>query len=108
MQNRAYSTLEIKTVQENSGRRLFSGIASTPSVDRSHDIVDPNGVEYKTPLPFLWQHSKDDPIGWITAVRKTSKGIEVDGEVAQIDEPGELQTRLTRAWQSLKSGLVKG
>ena len=52
--DRAYSLLEIKSVAP-AGRR-FSGIASTPEVDRGG--VDLAGATY-TPMPLLWQH---DPI----------------------------------------------
>ncbi len=104
--NRAYSLLEIKSVDEES--RKFSGIASTPSTDRVGDIVEPDGAEFKLPLPLLWQHDSRDPIGWIKKAKVNSKGIEVEGEVAKINEPGQLQGRLTRAWQMIKSGLVRG
>ena len=35
-------------------------------------------------------------------------GIEVDCEVASVDEPGKLKERLDEAWQSLKANLVAG
>jgi phage head maturation protease len=38
----------------------------------------------------------------------TDKGIEVQGEVASIEEDGPLKERLTTAWQMLKAGLVRG
>ena len=61
MQNRAYSKLEIKAVDES--RRVITGVATTPSVDRVGDIIDPLGVEFDNPLPFLWMHdiSLKDP-----------------------------------------------
>jgi HK97 family phage major capsid protein/HK97 family phage prohead protease len=104
--NRAYSILEIKSVDTKA--RKFSGIASTPSTDRVGDIVEPDGAQFKLPLPFLWQHNSKDPIGWITKATADSRGIQVEGEVAHFDEPGELQNRLTMAWQMLKAGLVRG
>jgi HK97 family phage prohead protease len=106
--DRAYSTLEIKTLSDGDGRRTFKGIASTPSTDRAGDIVDPKGAQFKLPMPFLWMHDSSDPIGWITAARVTEKGIEVDGEVATIEEEGPLKERLTTAWQMLRSKLVRG
>jgi HK97 family phage major capsid protein/HK97 family phage prohead protease len=102
----AYSFLEIKSVDIKA--RKFAGIASTPSTDRLGDIVEPEGAQFKLPLPFLWQHNTKDPIGWITQAKADSKGIKVEGEVAHFDEPGELQNRLTMAWQMLKAGLVRG
>jgi HK97 family phage prohead protease len=104
--NRAYSTLEIKSVNDTA--RKFTGIASTPSTDRVGDIVDPEGARFKLPLSLLWQHDHRDPIGWITQAKVTPKGIEVEGEVAKFDEPGDLQNRLTKAWQMIKARLVRG
>lgn len=108
MNQRAYSTLEIKAATEDGGKRRFSGIASTPQTDRMGDVVEPKGATFKLPIPLLWQHDSRDPIGWITAARITDKGIEVDAEVANIQEDGALKTRLTTAWQMIKSGLVRG
>jgi HK97 family phage prohead protease len=105
---RAYSTLVIKALSDEGGKRTFKGIASTPSTDRSGDIVEPKGAVFKLPMPFLWQHDSRDPIGWITSAKVTDKGIEVEGEVADVEEEGELKTRLTTAWQMLKSKLVRG
>lgn len=106
--NRAYATLAIKGTTESNGKRLFSGVASTPSTDRSGDIVEPKGAVFKLPIPLLWQHDSRQPIGWITSAKVTDKGIEVEGEVASIDEDGTLKSKLTEAWQMLKAKLVRG
>lgn len=106
--DRAYSTLEIKALSDSDGRRTFKGIASTPSTDRGGDIVEPDGAQFKLPMPFLWMHDSNDPIGWITAAKVTAKGIEVEGEVATIEEEGPLKERLATAWQMLKAKLVRG
>lgn len=92
----------------DGGKRRFSGIASTPSTDRMGDVVEPKGAKFKLPIPLLWQHDAKDPIGWITSAKVTDKGIEVEGEVASIDEDGELKARLSKAWQMLKAGIVRG
>ena len=105
---RAYSVMDIKAATVVGGKRLFSGIATTPTADRSGDIVEPGGAQFELPLPFLWQHNASEPVGWITAAKVSSKGIEVEGEVAMIEEPGKLQDRVNEAWQSMKSKLVRG
>ena len=105
--NRAYSTLEIKAA-EDGAKRTFTGIASTVTPDRSGDIVEPKGAQFKLPIPLLWQHDSRDPIGWITSAKITDKGIEIEGEVADVEEDGPLKTRLAMAWQMLKSKLVRG
>lgn len=110
MNQRAYSTLEIKAATEDGGKRRFSGIASTPETDRMGDIVEPKGAEFKLPLPLLWQHDSRNPIGWITKARVTDAGIEVEGEVASmVDDPeSDLGKQLKTYWQYIKSGLVRG
>lgn len=105
---RAYCTFEIKAVAETNGKRTFTGIASTPSTDLMDDIVVPTGAKFSLPLPLLWQHDSDDPVGWVTAARVTAKGIEVDCEVHDEQEPGALKDCLDTYWQMLKAKLVRG
>lgn len=104
----AYSVLEIKSMDEEGGKRTFKGIATTPTPDRVGDIVEPKGAEFKLPVPLLWQHNAREPIGWVRAARVTDKGIEVECEIASVDEPGTLKDRLDEAWQSMKAKLVGG
>lgn len=104
----AYSQLEIKAVDESGGARKFTGIATTPTPDRAGDIVEPKGAEFNLPIPLLWQHDSRQPIGWVRAARVTAKGIEVDCEMAAVEEAGTLKDRLDEAWQSLKAKLVGG
>ncbi|NTT99429.1 phage major capsid protein [Pseudomonas aeruginosa] len=104
--NRAYSTLEVKALDDE--KRVITGIASTPSPDRMQDVVEPKGAQFKLPIPFLWQHNHDEPIGHVTEAKVTQKGIEVSVQLTQVEEPGKLKDRLDEAWQSIKSGLVRG
>lgn len=103
--NRAYSLLSVKSIDEE--KRIVRGIATTPSVDRVGDIIDPLGVKFKNPLAFLWQHQHDKPIGSVKFDKPTKDGITFEAEVAKVDEPGTLKDRLDEAWQSIKSGLVR-
>lgn len=105
---RAYSTLEIKAMDDAGGKRTFKGVATTPSPDRTGDIVEPKGAEFKLPVPLLWQHDSSQPIGWVRSAKVTSNGIEVECELAQVPEDGALKVRLDEAWQSLKAKLVGG
>jgi HK97 family phage prohead protease len=105
MQNRAYSVLQVKSVDED--RRVIRGIATTPTVDRVGDIIDPMGVKFQNPLAFLWQHQHDKPIGTVKFDKPTEKGITFEAEIAKTDEPGTLKDRLDEAWQSIKAGLVR-
>lgn len=107
MQKTAYGLLTLKSFDEKT--RSFKGIASTVSPDRSQDVVEPKGAEFRLPIPFLHQHKSDRPIGAITKARVTKDGIEVDGYVENIaDAPASLKERLDVAWAEIKSGLVRG
>lgn len=103
---KAYSLLQVKSF--DAEQRIIKGIASTPSPDRSDDIVDPQGAKFALPIPFLWQHMHSQPIGEVTEAIVTDKGIEVTVQIAKIEEEGKLKDRIDEAWQSIKSGLVKG
>lgn len=105
MNNRAYSVLEIKSVDEE--KRIIRGVATTPTVDRVGDIIEPLGVKFDNPLPLLWQHEHDKPIGSVKFDKPTKNGINFEAEIASTDEPGTLKDRLDEAWQSIKMGLVR-
>jgi len=102
----AFSTLTIKAVNEE--KREFTGIASTVEPDRVNDVMVPGGAKFKLPLPFLYQHDHSQPIGEITEVKVTDKGIEVKGKVKQVSAPSRLAARLDEAWVSMREGLVRG
>ena len=104
MDNRAYSLLQVKYYDEE--KRVITGIATTPSPDRVGDIVEPLGVKFKNPMPLLWQHRHDAPVGKVKFEKPTAKGIAFTAEIAKTDEPGSLKDRLDEAWQSVKLGLV--
>lgn len=103
--NRAYSFLEVKAVGEET--RTITGIATSPEVDRVGDVVEPLGVKYKNPLPLLWQHEHDKPIGLVEFGKPTAKGVPFTATLPRIEEPGVLQDRIEEAWQSIKAGLVR-
>ena len=103
---RAYSLLEVKGVDHDL--RRITGIASTPTPDRSLDIVDPIGAKYAAQIPFLWQHEHSKPIGFAALGKATKAGIPFTAEVARIDEDGPLKQLLDMAWQSIKAKLVRG
>lgn len=107
MQNRAYSKLEIKAVDE--GRRVITGVATTPSVDRVGDIIDPLGVAFDNPLPFLWMHDHETPVGECRFSKPTKAGIAFEAEFVHPDtvESATLKDRLQLAWDSVKTGLVR-
>jgi HK97 family phage major capsid protein/HK97 family phage prohead protease len=104
--NRAYSRLEIKSVDE--AQRVITGIATSASTDRMGDVVEPGGAQFELPIPLLWQHDSKQPIGTVTAAKATKNGIEITAQIASTDIPGQLKDRLDMAWQSIALGLVRG
>lgn len=105
--NRACTLMTVKSVDED--KRLITGIASTPSPDRDGDILDSDGAKFGSETPFLWQHSRYEPIGNCTA-KKVKDGLQITAQLVKPtpDMPSQLAARLDEAWTSIKSGLVKG
>ena len=106
MINRAYSILDIKSVDERE--RIIEGIASTPSTDRMGDIVESMGAKFSLPMPLLWQHRSSEPVGWVEMAQPTENGIPFRARIAKIEEAGELQNLTDKAWQATKAKLVRG
>lgn len=104
---KAYSTLHIKSVTDTDDERIITGIATTPSTDRDDDILEPTGAKFALPIPLLWQHNHNQPIGEVIQATITEKGIEIVAKIAKIADDGKLKERIDEAWQSIKSGLVK-
>jgi HK97 family phage major capsid protein/HK97 family phage prohead protease len=106
MMNRAYSMLEVRTVNED--RRIIKGVATTPTPDRLGDIVEPLGVQFKNPLPLLLYHQHDKPVGQVRFDNPTNKGITFEAMIPKISDAGPLRDRVEEAWQSIKAGLLAG
>lgn len=96
----------VKAVDEE--KREITGIASTPGTDRMGDIVVPEGAKFNLPVPLLWQHEHNQPIGQVVSAKVTDAGIEIVARLAKIEAPSQLAARLEEAWQSIKHGLVRG
>lgn len=103
--NRAYSILEVKSV--NDDQRIIMGTATTPTPDRMGDIVEPLGVRFKNPMPLLHQHNSDEPVGTVRFDKPTKDGITFQAKLPKIDEPGPLKDRVDTAWGEVKAGLVR-
>src|SRR5919109_269135 len=101
MIQRAYSRLTVKAVDDDE--RIIEGIASTPETDRVGDVVEPHGAQFTLPIPLLWQHRSDQPIGQVIAAKVTKAGIEIRATVAK-----DLLPRIDEAWALIKAGLVRG
>lgn len=98
---KAFSEITIKSVDDEQG--IITGLASTPAPDRVGDIVESNGIEAKFPLPLLWQHSHDAPIGHVLSATVTPAGYEI---VAQVMK--DASVAISERWNLIKNGLVRG
>lgn len=102
MLTRAYSTIEIKAIDEE--KRIIEGIASTPTPDRMNDVVVPEGMEFKLPLPFLYQHDSRKPIGNIFYAKATEEGLPIKVQIARAG----VASYIDEAWALIKEKLVRG
>ena len=98
---KVYSTFQVKAVDDEA--RLITGIASTPSTDRMGDVVEPKGAQFTLPMPLLWQHRADSPIGMITDAKVGKDGIEIAARIAK-----GVHADIDKAWSLIKAGLVRG
>jgi len=106
MMHRAYSLFEIKRADPE--QRVIEGLATSPEPDRMGDVVEPDGAEFKLPVPLLLHHDSRQPIGHIVDAKVSANGIAIKAMMARIEEPGTLKDRLDEAWQSIKIGLIRG
>lgn len=101
--DRAFNFVTAKAFEDN-GERIIEGIATTPRVDRAGDTIDPLGLEFVLPIPLLWQHDPERPIGEVISAKVTPQGVTFRAVVQQNDALPALNTR----WAEITSGLVKG
>lgn len=100
--NRAYSVLEIKSAVDDA--RTLEGIATTPTTDRMGDIVETSGIQFKLPIPLLYQHNAKQPIGTVTSAKVGKDGISIKAQIA----PAGIAPFIDEAWALIKAGLVRG
>jgi hypothetical protein len=104
MLKRAYSLLTVKEVDE--GKRVIRGTASTPTVDRVGDVLEPLGARFATPMPLLLYHNSQKPVGTVDFAKPTKTGIPFVASLPDVVEPGVIQDRVNEAWHSLKYKLI--
>ena len=92
--------------------RIVEGWASTPREDRVGDVVVPDGARYELPLPLLFAHKHDEPIGSVISATVTKAGIRIRAKltkgVARAEEVWKLiqdgaLTAVSVGFQALKS-----
>lgn len=103
--DKAFSRLEIRSFDED--QRILRGVASTPTVDRQGDIIDPLGIAFAaTGVPLLRGHNPDQPIGRVRFEKPTKDGIRFEARIAKPTERGTFKDRCDTAWQEVKSGVT--
>lgn len=103
-QRTAFSLLKVENVDDE--RRVITGVASTPTVDRMGDIVEPMGAQFKTPMPLLLYHNHTLPVGQVDFAKPNKKGIPFKASLPNVIEAGTVQDRVNEAWHSVKYGLL--
>lgn len=65
-----HAKLQLSSITKlmGGGKRTIRGLANSGLTDRIGDIVEPKGGRWTLPLPLLWQHKHDQPIGWVRAI----------------------------------------
>jgi len=99
---KSWSTLVVKSIDDEA--RIIKGVASTPSPDRSNDVVEPRGAKFTLPFPFLAQHDHQSPIGDVYSAKVTDQGIEIEARIAKNSDLDYVE----KTWKQIKSGLVRG
>jgi HK97 family phage prohead protease len=77
---------------------------TTDAVDRSGDVISPDGVQYKLPIVLLFNHDHSKPIGSVTAVQKMGKGLMATAVLAA---PG-ISPDADTCWGLIQAGVLKG
>lgn len=104
MELRAWSLLEVKSVSEEE--RILRGMATTPTVDRVGDIVEPMGMTMRGAIKLHLYHKHDLPVGHVTFGKPTRKGIPFEATIPDVKEDGTVRDRVNEAWHSVKYRLL--
>lgn len=104
--DRAFGVIEFRAVDDE--QRIIEGLASTDALDDFGTVLEPKGARFTLPIPLLWQHDKNSPVGEVISADVNSKRIKVRAQIRKIPEPGPLKDAVDRAWQAVKHRLVRG
>lgn len=103
--NKIFANFEVRAVQEDE--RIIEGVASTVRPDRMSDVVEPRGIVYALPVPFLLDHNHSEAVGEVEHVEVSDKEIRFRARIAKIVEAGPAKTLTDNAWSMIKNGLRK-
>lgn len=103
---RVFGTLELRSV--NDEKRTFEGIANTASEDSHGTVIEPTGARFALPIPLLFHHDQETPVGEITEARLVNGAWHVKGYIQTVTEPGFVKDITDRAWHNVKYRLMRG
>lgn len=67
----------------SDGKRVIRGVASSSRLDRQGDIVDPRTGRWQVPLPLLWAHDHQQPIGSVRSIEVRGEEILIEAEIVK-------------------------
>lgn len=101
---KAWSLLEVKAVDED--RRVLTGWATTPTMDRVSDIVEPSGMVMRGPVKLHLYHKHDLPVGSVSFGKPSKAGVPFEASIPDVKEAGTVRERVNEALHSLKYKLL--
>lgn len=102
----AYSLVEVQELAYGDGKRVIRGIATSPSVDRTGDVIEMNGVQVAPDIPLFMYHDSTKAVGRAKFGKPTKDGIPFEATLPNIAEAGALKDRVEEAWQMVQYGLI--
>lgn len=106
--NRLDFDIQLRADESTDEERVFEGVASSKQVDTYATYFEPKGVRYTLPIPLLWSHDREKPIGHVESVTVSNNEVRFKARILKVDGPsGKLAERLDEAWASVKSGLIR-
>lgn len=106
MENRAFGVLQWRAASEDE--RVIEGIASTEALDFHGTMLSAKGARFQLPMPLLWHHDQQRPVGEVFQARVVGNEIHVRARIFKISEAGPVKDLLDMAWQYVKHNLVRG
>lgn len=97
--NKTSLAFVIKSFDEDAG--IIRGIASTPTIDKTGDIVEPMGATFALPMPLLHEHDRKDVLGQVIEAKATPEGIEFVANIAK-----DVSDQIREVWRRVKAGLI--
>ena len=97
----------LKAMEDTGSERIVEGLASTPDLDETKEIVDLEAFEadlpkfLKNPI-YTYCHDWRDPIGIVTDIEVREGGL---WSRAKLMEPGTNPTA-DKAWEMIRQGII--